>query len=344
MAQKYTLVPISTRTGKPLKKVRTGQMVNLAIVGPKGGMYDLKRAPQEYFKTDFEKINQILATQEKPVFELYEQKQKKIKRDPETGKKLYQTNKNGTYRLDKNDKKIPIYETKLTAPDPRRRQKPLLFKNNKIVRPLDIGHKTGNKFSQIKELQTLKLLRPNKKIMEQVLQGKTLKEAVSNIRADIDMKHVRKFGLAVYYNVFCVIETPAGDRVKIPVSGAFRHQELGYQKTDPFTVDGKQEIFGKTEINIISNLQSKIAHSIRIMIKNAGYAFTSLRTLETIEKQMERDAKKAKNPDEKEKILSSIKGLYFGNKKRNFIDEKTKLTSTSNHKITLYVNLEQLPY
>ena len=351
MKTKYQIVPLSAKTGKPLKRPIEGKTYKLAVMGPRGGINPLKNDPQVYYKKEIEKINSYIGAAEKPVFELYEQRLRTIKKDPKTGKKLYKIDKLGNFALDKRGKKIPIYDTKIAPPDARRRQKPLLFKKNKFIRPLDLGYNTGNKYQKTKEMQQLKLLVPNKNIVEQKISGDTIKEAISNIRPDVDMKHVKEFGLYVYYNVFAVIESPNGEKTKIPVSGAFSQKgyeekdPTGFQETFPLIVNGEPEIFGRSKIHTISNLQSKISHSLRIAMKNAGYHFTSLVMLERFEKRMEKEAAKKRDPDEQAKILNSIKGLYFGNKKRNFLNDETKLKKIDKkHSVTLYVKLEMYNY
>lgn len=343
------IVPVSVRTGKPIKRPRKGQKVKYAVRGPRGGLKILRDEPQEFYKTDLKGLNKIIKHADKNNFIAYEQKLRFPERDKK-GKIKYRTDAKG--------KKHKIYKTKITFAKPRGKTKPLLFKSGKKLRALDLAFKKGNYKNRLME-RGLTLVKPNIQIVEQVLTGRTIKEALSNIQVDINMKEIRKKGFGLFYNIHVQIKTPSGEIKNVPVSGKFLDREFQGAKRIP--LKGQTEIFGRSEVKIMANLHSAMAKSIRYSLKNSGgYAFTALATLERFEKtkkeeikELDKDYRKIKGQtqkdrDAREKIIvqelvrkEAIKNLYFGNKKRFFINNKTRLTPLKpNNKVIMFVKFE----
>ena len=331
---KYSVVPISVKTGKVVKSPRKGQKIKYAVRGPRGGLKVLRAEPQEFYKTDLKGLNKIVSETGTGNFVVYEQKLRYPEKDKK-GKPLY--------RVDAAGNKKKIYQTKITFAKPKSKTKPLLFKGGKKLRALDLAFKEGN-YESKKRLRELTIIKPNTKIRKQILKGATIKQALSNIQLDIDMKKVRKQGFGVYYNIFVRIEAPGGEVIKVPVSAEFIDNE--YSGVNYIPVDGEPERFGRSKIKILANLQSRMAQSIRYALKNTGqgYTFTNLATLEQIEKRVINQVKKAERSGEDAKadrLINSLKALYFGNKKKNFVNPETKLIPLKpKYKVTMYVKFE----
>lgn len=334
----YSVVAVSAKTGKEIKRPRKGQKVMYAVKGPKGGLNVIRKEPQKFFKTDFAGLNKSVAGTTKKNFVVYEQKLRTLKRDAK-GKPQY--------RVDKKGVKHKMYETKITFAKPKSRQKPLLYAGGKMLRALDLGYKKGN-YQKAKYLRELTLIKPNTVVHEQVLKGRTLKEAISNIQIDVNMASVKKHGFGLYYNVFMVIHTPSGEDIKVPVQGSFRDNE--FQGVNYINVKGERERFGRSELRILANLHSQMSKSMRYALKNAGdgYTFTSLAMLDQIKDRQMRQiekAEKAGNTELADKLTSSLGGLYFGYGERTnyFVNDKTKLTLLRNgYSVTLYVKFEMM--
>ena len=260
----YSVVAISPKSGKQLKRPRKGQSVIYGVKGPKGGLKILRSEPQKYYKTDFVGLNKQVSASGKNNFVVYEQKLRTLKRD--TKKKIQ-------FRVDKAGNKHKLYETKVTFAKPRSRQKPLLYSGGKMLRALDLGHKKGN-YQKAKYLRELTLLKPNVTIHEQVLKGRTIKEAISNIQVLINMASVKKHGFGLFYNVFMIVVTPQGEKIKVPVQGSFLDKE--FQGVNYIKLNGKQERFGRSQIKMLANLHSTMAKSIRYALKNTGDGYINM--------------------------------------------------------------------
>ena len=152
-----------------------------------------------------------------------------------------------------------------------------------------------------------------------------------------------------------IITSPDGSIIKIPAAGEFIDTPAAKEFIDnEFTgvkyipVNGELERFGRSKIKILTNLHSKMSKSIRHAFKNTGqgYTFTSLVTLEQIEK---REWIKVKQADREgntalaDKLQGGISGLYFGasNKAKLFKNLKTKLQLLKpGYKVMMYVKFE----
>lgn len=334
MKKGNTVVPLSPKTGKQIKRPRKGQKVIYAVKGIRGGLTVIRKEPQIYYKTDVVGLSRLVESTPNKNFIVYEQKLRTLERDSK-GKIQYRVDKSGT--------RHKLYQTKITFAKPKRKQKPVLYAKGKKLRYLDIGHKTGN-YAKVKQMRNLVILKPNTTVHEQVLQGRTLLEAISNIQLDINMKTVKKYGFGLYYNVFMIIDTEDGARVKVPVNGSFRDSE--FQGTN--RIGGV--LYGRSEIKILANLHTKMSRSMRYALKNAGdgYTFTSLAMLDNIKKRqlvLVKKAEQAGEKDKADKLYSSIDTLYFGagNRKRYFINKRTKLNVLKGkNQVTLFVKFEMM--
>ncbi len=344
MAKRYSVVPLSPKTGKELKRVKKGQNVLYGIKGPRGGIKLLHKEPQKFFKTDLAGLTKLVEATKSNNFIVYEQKLRTIKK----------IKGEIQYRVDKDGKKHKLHETKITFAKPRARTKPLLYSGSKRIRDLDFGHKTGN-YQKIKKMRDLTIIKPNTIVYNQVLKGKTLKDAISNIHIDVSMANVRKFGLGVFYNIFMIIHTPKGEIIKVPAIGSFKDSDTGeryFEQPNDIYIKKlqKTEQFGRNEIKILANLHSSMSKAMRYALKNAGngYTFTSLRMLDNIadrQKKLSKKLEKAGKESEANRAINSIKGLFFGygNRKKLFVNPNTKLTLLKgNHSVTLYVKFEMM--
>lgn len=343
MSTQYTVIPLSAKTGKPVRKPKKGQKVIYGVRGPRGGITVIRKEPQKFYKTDLEGLNKVVSSTKKKNFIVYEQKTRQPKRDKE-GKIMYRTDAEGVEHK--------LYETKITFARPTRKQKPLLYGGGKKLRDLDLGFKTGN-YESVKKMRSLTLIKPNAPVYEQILKGRTLKQAVSNIQINVNMAKVRKEGFAIYYNVFMKIFTPTGELIKVPpVAGSFRDSDTGDSFFDgsnfiPLKKGGNTEMFGRNEIPLLANLHSKMSRSLRYALKNIGYTFSSLAVLDQIARRNDVLGRKLeKRGDEKgaDKAFGSSRGLFFGhNRKKYFVDKKTKLTLIKGkYKVILYVKFEMM--
>jgi hypothetical protein len=332
----YSVVALSPKTGHPVKRPRRGQEIIVALKGPRGGIKPLSKDSQRFYKTDFLKMSRVVEASKRGNFILHEQKTRYIKK--KKGKPVYRTDAKG--------EKKKIYETKITFAKPKRLTKPVLYTKGKRSRALDLAFKRGNYANQ-KIIRNLTVIKPDSPVHSQVLRGRTLKEAISNLHVDINLAQVRKKGFGVYYNIFMLIDGPEG-RIKVPVSGEFIQQE--FEGTNPIPVNGVPELFGRSEVKILANLHAKMARSMRYALKNtgSGYSFTSLATLEQIEKREWKKVEKLEAAGEDlkaDKITASIPMLYFGpgNKEHFFINKKTRLTPLKpKYTVTLLVKYELL--
>lgn len=363
MSAKYSVVPVSPKTGRIVKSPRKGQKVVFAVKGPRGGLSVIRKEPQKFFKTDLKSLNKIVSDSKKKNFVVYEQKMRTLDRDKEG---------NIQYRTDSRGKEHKVYETKITGAKPRAKTKPLLYSSGKKVRQLDLAYRKGN-YQKQKYIRDLVLIKPNARIHEQVLKGRTIKDALSNIQLDLTTK--RKKGFGVYYNIFVTIDTPEGERIKVPVNSSFRDGE--FERSNRFPVKGQDELFGRSEVKLLENLTNDMSKSIRYAFKNTGdgYTFTSLAVLEQIESRkkkeyaeaiadlenekaklnraidmgdeelIEKFEKSVENKDRKAAgIRKAIAGLWFDNqKKRYFINKKTRLEPIdSSYRVTMYVKFEYM--
>lgn len=335
----YRIIVISELTGKELKKPIKGKSrVIYAIRGPRGGVKKLRKEAQVYYPSDFKGLDRSVELSGTNNFVAYEQKTRK----PLKVKGVQQ------YREDKSGVKHKLYETKLTGAKKGRKQKPFLYAKGKIQRALDFGYKKGN-YQSVKSMRTLTLVKPNVEIFEQTLKGKTIDDAISNVHVNVNMPTVRKHGFGLYYNIFVLIREPGGNIIKVPVNSSFRDNE--FEGTNRIKLKGEFEMFGRSEIKIIANLRRAMSKSIRYALKNTGdgYTFTSLVSLEAIEKRVKKQIgieEKQGNDALAGKLAEGLKGLYFGwgNKKRYFKNSNTKLTLLDRKKynVTMYVKFEMM--
>lgn len=335
----YSIIVISERTGKEMKKpVKGKSRVVYAIRGPRGGVKKLRQQAQVYYPSDFKGLDRSVELSGTNNFVAYEQKTRK----PLKVKGVQQ------YRTDKSGVQHKLYETKLTGAKKGRRQKPFLYAKGKIQRALDFGYKKGN-YQSVKAMRNITLVKPNVEILEQTLKGKTIDDAISNVHVNVSMAKVRKYGFGLYYNIFVMIREPGGNIIKVPVNSSFRDDE--FEGTNRIKLKDEFEMFGRSEIKIIANLQRAMSKSIRYALKNTGdgYTFTSLLSLETIEKRVKKEIKKADSAGNDilaSKLASGLKGLYFGygQKKRYFKNPNTKLILLDRRKysVTMYVKFEMM--
>lgn len=333
-------MPISARTGKVVKYPKKGQDILYAIRGVRGGLKLLRKESQAYYKTDLKGLNRAVAHAEKNNFIIYEQKLRTLKRDSK-GKIQY-----------KKDTEEKLYKTKITFAKPKANTKPLLYAHGKKLRALDLAFRKGN-YKKQQYLRSLTLIKPNTAIHEQVLTGRTLVSALSNIQVDFKRsKRTKGFGL--YYNIFVLIQTPNGERVKVPANGSFYDKDYHNLYSDKYyfetfqelKVRGKDELFAIKEAGLLENLTAEMGKAIRYALKNTGdgYTFSSLAVLEQIEKRERTKLIKAKTEKEANQISKAIRGLWFNNNKRKYFEDKNTalIPLTAKYKVTLSISFEYM--
>jgi hypothetical protein len=237
----------------------------------------------------------------------------------------------------------PKLETKLTFAQPRRDQRPILFKGGRPIRSLAFNFGKGN-YQKLKEQRKLLLVKPNLlKPVKIVLQGKTIKEALQGLHVDMTFNEFIRGGFSrtLYYSVLVTIQDPFGNIYKIPASDSDVPDGFDAKRFSYFPKgDGTFEKMVSAPVDRITRLQNKMSYSIRRALKDKGLTFTSPATLEKIEnKEVKRITKMEKQGAPQDKIDRAKQGLdsLF---RIGQIPVRSLKTITKNWKVTLYVKFE----
>ena len=317
----YKVVPVNPRTGNIIKRPRRKQSVVYDVIGPRGGRSRLYDVSQEFYQKDIDSLNSLISRTSGKNFVVYEQLLRK--KDPKTKKRLI----------------------KITGPNTRRKQRPVLFTKGKIKRNLDIGFKKGHSKRKLPPLP-IKLLKPNvQKPFELNLVGPTIKRALSHLQVNMSMKDfvVGNFQRILYFTCLVRIVTPKGEVIKIPVNDSYIPQGFSRKSnilTNYGTPQQKLEPAMQQPVEKISNIIDKMAYSIRRAILQTGYSFTSMVTLNKFVRQEEKIIKKLVREDYPEDFIE---------RKRNGVDALTFVKGvpvsqrtflTKNYEVKLYVRFE----
>lgn len=336
MALPYAIVPISVRTGRISTRPRRGSQVLVGVRGPKGGVKLLSKQAQNYYKSDFIGLNRAIEKTTLRNFVVYEQRTNKNLKDKK--------GKNVLLKSGKTKKQV-----KITFAKPQSRQKPRLYLNGNYVRDLDFGYKTGNykRFFERRKFEVTKINQTKPVVMS--LKGPTIKSALRYLQIAVKTADIFKQALkrGLYYNVFIKIKEPGKPVVNIPAFGSYGpEQDIysydGFKDVEKFVsymlIDGKRRPVLTQQLQTLANMYSKIAYSIRRALKDVGYRFTTLATLDKIEafekKQIKILKKQKADPDKIERAEQALHAIkWMGMTHASTLNQITPKTE-----VTLYIN------
>lgn len=346
---KSHVVPINPKTGKIIKRPKKGQNVLFAVMGPRGGLKKvLSKNPQQYFKTDQNKLTEIVQNSKGGNFKIFEQvtnRNLKIK-----GKVQYGT-----------DGK-PKKEIKLTGADPRRRQRGLLYVKSTRRRELEFAYQTGH-YKDIRATRKMILKKPDDNTaLKLTLTGPTIKNALAQISLDMSFNQFVKKGMqrGLYYNVIIKITEPGGNIIWIPANSAWNpaldpvdgfSNRLTSNIKIPDAKKGEPKFRHsmKQEVTKLANLYSNMSRSIRLAMKDKGYTFTTMLKLKQISdrenkriKKLESDPKISKQEIKGAKKAANALWNLNGTQVYDFYNEEPNLTVTKGkgYKVDVYVTFE----
>lgn len=298
----YKVVPVNPRTGKVIKKPRKGQQVIFNLQGPRGGLKKLSKHSQPYLKKDQQGLSAQAENTKGGNFVAYEQltKSKFTKADVKARQALR--------------KEIGIYKTKITGPQPANKQRPMFYVRGKQRRALDLGFKKGNKISKFERRPQIVVSAGNSERIAKTksffLYGATIKEALGRLQLDTMLKQIK--GKLLYYTMKLRIYEPKKGGgwhrpIDIPASGSIIPGQNKYSGN--MVIDGKFHEAFRDEIPVLANMKTQIAKTIRYALKDSGYKFTSLRTLQKISNSNEHRIENW--VDEEERRIEEMQGANF---------------------------------
>lgn len=278
---KYKVVPLNPKTGKEIKRPKRGQPVIFAVKGPKGGLSKLQKEPQKYYVTDRDSLTRQISNTKDRNFIVYQQ------------------------LTNEKDKKTKQRKVKITGANPRRKQRGLLFVKGKRKRHLDMAYKTGN-VTKSHEQEPLKVGKVHpwsqnaQKPLEIILKGDTIKDALAGLHVNLSMTDFVRPDMFLYYTARIKITDPEGKVLEIPVNGSYISK--GFDSKGYLFIDNKIKAAMTNKVEVVANLTSNIAHSIRIALKEQGLRFTSLVKLQQIEKK---EIRRIKTLDDYEDVATA---------------------------------------
>lgn len=256
------LVALSARTGRPLLRPRKGAQVHYAIVGARGALRRLTKSPQAFLKSDFESIDKVVKASGGKEFVLYEQLTARNLRDAD-GNTLYRT-RDGKPVLDARGRRIPLKEAKLTGKPRTGRQRPVIYKVGRRVetrvqdfayRALSPRQKVDLKLAKLVPLET----RPKAYTEEIHLRGATIFDTVKNVKPFVSSKDIRKKGLSgLMVEGVVRVRSPQGELL--------------------------EAVAFSTRVNALWNFSQLVSKEIRHALARVGYRFTSLATLDALQR------------------------------------------------------------
>jgi hypothetical protein len=256
------VVPLNAKTGKEIKKPKTGQEVYYGLKGPKGGLKKIAAAySQKFAKADLKGLNSIVKKSGAKNFVVYEELTKEAVR--EKGEIKYKKVR-GQLVYDKG-KPIPIKRTKITAAAAKRKQRPVLMEKGKRVREIDLGFRKRTKREQV-DADLLTMLPPTQEggptVSREIrLTGDTIRDTIKNIHVPISIADMRQQGLS-----------------GLDVEGTVR-------------VEGVVGLHGENitfyvRVEILANFAKEVSSAIRRALADVGYRFTSLVSLQEAEERV----------------------------------------------------------
>lgn len=339
MSQKSKVVAVSVRTGKPIKSPRRGQKVTYSVIGPRGGVKTLSTTPQAFYKTDLKKLNQIVQNSNTGNYQIYEQTTRKILRD-----------KKGRPILGKSGETLK--QVKITGANPKRKQRPVLYKKGKKVRELSFAFQKGNyqTVKAIRDMQLVKLRTPKRQnIMQFRLKGNTIKQALSGLEVDVNFKQLAQAKRGLYYNILIQVVHPDKTVTWIPSNASWIPIDepidgFADDRFANFKIDGKNYHAMTKEVGKIADLKTDMSRSIRLALKDKGIRYTSPAVLNQIAQReevriahMENAVDADKNAVVIEGAKKSLAGLFDLNG-TNPRDLNTQITGK--YRVYLYVQFE----
>lgn len=342
MAKGYRAVAISPRTGKPLEKPRKGQKVIPGIIGPRGKVTKLSVVPQDYLQRDFDGLTRQVQDTVGGNYIIQEQLTRKAIRDRQ-GRIMRHTTgpKKGK----------SVYQTKITYPQPARRQKPVLFTRGTKRREIGIGYIKGNYRSVAKAGRlTLAKVTPEAPPVKITITGPTIKSALEKLQIDTSFKEIQKAGKdhILYYSVLLKIEKPDGSVSYIPTTGANIPQP--FTSVNNQIIDGKSRAMGRQGLEKPSNLYSQLGTSIRTALLSQNFRYTRPQVLEKFEAEENRVIDKMKQQGVDEDVIEEYENVkdrlthpnYYATRAQIMgTDKNKKLTQvTGDYKITAFIKFD----
>jgi len=342
-----SVVPVSPRTGKQLRSVRKGQIVQYAVKGKRGALKLVREEPQAFYKSDLAGLNKQIQNTKGGNFVVYEQITRKQAKKLVKGKWVPVFNKDGSKKK----------ETKVTYAQPKRKQRPILYIKGKRKRELDIGFRTGN-YQSVRTMRELTIVRPNVlKPVEFSLEGDTIKKALSGLYVNASVKDLMKRGKRLFYSLIIKITEPDGSILKIPVNdtepvSGFEYPKLkssmilpGEKGFQPAVMDkGGKNQQGKYQGLRLANLKTRMAKSIRMALKDFGYRFTSLAKLKQIESREQKRIDKMKKQDAPQHTIdraeAAMDSLHTLGVHLDAKDLPKQITNK--YKVQMYVRFEEM--
>lgn len=340
--KEYRLVPVNPKTGKLVKRPRRGQPVKYAVLGPRGGLKPLSRAPvQRYYKTDYQGLNRMISG--KKDFIVYEELTRK--KDPQTGKFL----------------------TKLTYLKPDKKQRPSLYSGSKRRRALGIGFQKHSRAKQADQKNMI-MVEPSKTPpLVLHVEGPTIRQALSDLMVLVDKKDIYdKKGRTVaglYYNIIIRLTLPTGKVIRIPASGslavlrkfkaAFPEMRTQIYRAVDKAGKVKREVALRKSVGTLANLHNELSHAITQSLQRVGYRFTRTKDLKKYAAQMSREIKrldrdarkyeKAGNEDMAERKRRSIEKVSRARKRLLTDLPKKKLIERGKYSLDIQIEFERVP-
>jgi hypothetical protein len=294
----YSVVALSEKTGKAISpSAAKGKQIFYAVKKTKDGKSKITRIQsfdaQTFSKKDLEGLKKSVV-EGRGKFIAYEQitgKSRKV-----AGEVVYKTykDKKGVvkHRLDKNKKKIPLKQTKLTFGKVGALQRPVLFKGGKRVHATDLGFRSRGKRQIVdNRLLTVLPLSTAKRIHKATitLKGQTIHENVRRIVHGITIKGLKRAGY----------------------TGIHAHGEIRIKRKGE--KDFVLPISTKTTTPV--NLSTAISTAIRRKLAQNDLYFTREADLEDVQDEERKDAKREKRPVKNLKMIGKHQKLLFNSMK-----------------------------
>jgi len=287
-AASYEVVPLSAKTGKEIKKPKTGQDVHYGLKGPKGGIKKIAATySQKFADTDLKGLNKLVKKSGGKNFVVYEELTKEAVR--EKGKIKYK--KSGGKLVYDKGKPVPVRKTKITAPATKKKQRPVLMEKGKRVRELDLGFRKRSKREQV-DAQLLTMLPIPMEgdpfvSREMHLTGETIRDTIKNLHVPVSIDDMQRSGLSGLW-----VE---GDIRVEGVAGLFG-------EVIPFSV----------RVEVLANFTKEVSAGLRRALANVGYRFTSLVDLQAATERVGDE----ENADGKK--IADLINYVGGNKRRPY--------------------------